>query len=596
MTGRQTKKRQRSLLGSYEKLEDRKLLAANIFYDPASMIVTVIGNSDGDRLDLTQDEASVTVAIEGGTAASYDLADVVEVRYYAGGGNDSFYNATGIVSFFAGHAGDDFFSGGSGNDRSFGGDGNDILNGNDGDDTLNGGGDNDVVNGNDGNDELHGDAGDDEVIGGEGDDYIAGEFGDDKLNGDGGNDFLIGSRGNDELSGGTGDDAVYGQADQDIVYGNDGDDRVRGNDGDDVLYGGDGNDFLMSDVGNDIAYGEAGNDQLFAFSGDDRLEGGDGDDLISGESGTNTLIGGDGVDLVIGGTGRDLIFGEAGDDQLYGLDGDDEIDGGLGVDRVVGGNGDDALYGGELVSADTLIGGGGDDRFITQPGDLVSDAGERDAVLEFINETADWTDAEITVLKDGFRQLYDITGNNVLIQETLNNDSLKFYKYATLNGAAGINYLQTSTSWYYQNGQRIYTYQYTREIRILDWDETSSFYNDQFVDVLIHELAHNWDSELELEGISADLGAQWSAFLGLSGWTDQNPNSPNDYSRSHDSQWWYLNSAQFAENYGRTNPKEDMATMIERFMHDGGADPEGTTVLDAKLNLIDSIFSEISLL
>ena len=578
----------------YQALEPKNLLAANIFYDASTDIVSVYGDNAGDRVDITAPSANqVTVSVDGGDSQTFDLADVQLVRYYANGGNDSLYNSTSVDTLFAGGAGDDFLSGGSGVDTSYAGSGTDTLHGGDGNDVLHGDDGNDVIYGDGGDDTLHGSNDNDTIYGGLGDDSIYGGWGNDTLYGNEGADRILAFNGNDIVEGNEGNDAVYGQGGDDFVYGNAGDDRVRGNNGNDTLYGGDGSDFMMSDNGDDYAYGEAGADRIYAHYGTDFLFGGDGDDLIVGEFDTNELHGEGGEDTILGGSGVDLIFGGDGDDLLYGRDGNDELDGQLGADRLLGGNGDDALWGGEAGAVDELVGGFGNDRFLKQLSDVVEDEEAGDAVLEFLDRTAAWADAEIVVLKDAFRQLYDAVGNNLLLQETLNDDSLRFYKYADLNGAAGINYLETSTRWYFVNGERITEHSYYREIRIVDWNENSTFYNNQFVDVTIHEIAHNWDSETELSSVSGTLGGHWDTFLGLSSWTQTNPNS-GGFTQSHDGQWWYANSSEFAENYGRTNPYEDMATMFELYFNDGPG--TGTSNLDQKLDLVDSIFSVLSTL
>lgn len=579
---------------AYQVLEDRRLLAANIFYEASTGTVTVISDAAGDRVDVTQVDTEITVAVTGGTTQAFGSGSVSLIRFFGNGGDDHFYNDTSIASHFVGHAGDDFFSGGSSGDTAYGGDGADTLLGGDGNDHLVGDDGDDLIDGGLGNDTLHGGNHHDTIMGGDGDDYLAGEFGNDTLDGGDGVDYLLGSNGNDDLTAGAGDDFAYGQGDDDVVRGNEGNDRVRGNNGNDILWGGLGNDFIMADSGDDYAYGEAGNDRVFAFEGTDFLDGGDGDDEVIGEQGTNTLMGGDGQDLIIGGTGVDYIFGEAGDDLIYGREGNDELDGGTGADRLLGGDGDDALYGSELSSADELVGGAGNDWHIRQANDVVEDYEAGDAVLDFIDGSSNWTDAELVVLKDSFRQLYSATGNTFLLRETLNDDPLKFIKYDDLGGSAGINFLRTRTSWYFENGQPVYTYTYEREIRIVDWDETDDFYNDQFVDVIIHEIAHNWDSELELSSVSPSLANYWTDFEALSGWTSTDPNDSTNFSLSHDGQWWYSNDAQFAESYGRTNPNEDLATIFEYYFHSGpGA---GASNLDLKVQLIDDVFTELSTL
>lgn len=578
----------------YRPLEARRMLAANIYYDAATLTVTVIGDDTANTLYVTETQSgNLDVNVVDGPNASFLPGEVTEVQFYALGGNDAFYNQSSIPARFGAGAGDDIFVGGSGDDWSFADSGNDQLSGGGGNDFLNGGDDNDTVDGGDGDDALHGGDGDDVVNGGEGADSLWGGFGDDVMDGGAGADALYGFSGADDLDGGDGDDQVYGQAHDDIVRGGNGADRVRGNNGNDTLYGGAGDDYMMFDDGDDTGYGEDGNDTMLPHFGNDFAYGGAGSDYVVARGGTNHLYGGDDDDRIIGGEGTDFIYGQAGEDSLFGRAGNDQIFGGAGADRLHGEAGDDLLFGGESASGDSLTGGGDDDRVVVQENDNLTDAGARDAVLEFIDHTSNWNDTEIMVLVEAINQMYDVVGNNLLLQETLNDDSLRLIKYADLDGAAGLNYLETSTSWYWQNGQQIFSYSYYREIRILDWDENSTFYNDQFVEVFIHELAHNWDSETELVSVSSQLQTHWNSFLSLSGWTESDPSS-SQYTQSLDGQWWYLNSAGFAESYGRSNPYEDMATVFEFYFANGTT--ASNNVLASKLNLVDSIFAELALI
>ena len=147
-----------------------------------------------------------------------------------------------------------------------------------------------------------------------------------------------------------------------------------------------------------------------------------------------------------------------------------------------------------------------------------------------------------------------------------------------------MNYL--SYSYWDEGGTRHYS-NWNREIYILDWDETNSFANEQYKDVLIHEVGHNWDSELELSQLPVDLSSLITTFKSISGWTDQDPGSAS-YTQSLDGQWWYLNDSVFFENYGRTNVYEDFATSFEAYFNgETVTDPD----LQARLDLLDQIFS-----
>ena len=544
----------------WDRLEDRRLLAVGISFDPESSSVIITGDGADDSA-LVVDLGGGSFQVQGTGAASQDFlyAFVVRVDFFGNGGNDRFENQSAVASRAYGHSGNDILIGGSGVD---------------------------VMNGGLGNDQIYGSGGNDTLLGAEGDDWLYG--------GDG-NDQLLGYSGNDWLFGGEGSDSLYGQASDDHVYGDAGNDRVRGNSGMDQLFGGSGNDFMMGDSEDDSMYGESGIDQLFGWTGVDRLDGGDGDDWLYGQEGNDELIGGIGNDLLRGGSQDDLLSGGNGADRIYGEAGVDLLRGGSGVDILRGGDGNDSLFGGELGDADTLYGEAGSDRFLTQSGDFAADATTADATLRFVNVTSNWNDLEIEVLDVAFARLCDQTGNTRLLHDSLDTRDLGFYKYSDLGGAAGINTLSTSGFQQFnpQTGQWEWVYTYEREIHILDWNENSTWYNDQFQLVVLHEIGHNWDSQLELATVSAQVGQLWDSFLGVSGWRSTNPYDNVNYTQSLNGQWWYSSSASFAENYGRTSPQEDLSTMWEYFF-DPNADASQASVLQSKLDILNSFFSAMS--
>ncbi len=95
-----------------------------------------------------------------------------------------------------------------------------------------------------------------------------------ELNGDAGNDVLSGGMGVDDLDGGDGDDTLMGGAGNDMLDGGAGDDTLIGNEGDDTLMGGAGNDIMMGGIGDDTLMGGFGDDDLQGGAGDDMLIGG----------------------------------------------------------------------------------------------------------------------------------------------------------------------------------------------------------------------------------------------------------------------------------------------------------------------------------
>lgn len=270
-------------------------------------MLLIDGTPGNDTLDLTQNDAIVSVVLNGQAAELPESDfDSIEIRaddgddiiiavlvtdpmtVYGEAGNDTVKSGLADDSIVGG-PGADNLRGTQGNDIILGGSGDDSLRGQVGDDTLEGGDGNDTLKGAENNDSLHGGKGDDEIEGGEGDDTLAGS---------GGDDTLLGEEGNDRLRGGGG---------RDLQDGGVGDDKAGGGSGADTLIGGDGADYLNAGDGPD---------QLIGGNGDDTLHGRGGDDLMLGEDGDDWLKGLQGRDIVYAGAGADTVFANAGDDLL----------------------------------------------------------------------------------------------------------------------------------------------------------------------------------------------------------------------------------------------------------------------------------------
>ena len=584
------------------KLEDRNLLAG-IYFDSGTGQVLIGGTSGNDTALVEYSGDSVVVNQSGFDSETFPTSQVKSVLFVGTEGDDRFENKTSIPSFAYGNEGDDTLIGGSGEDHIGGGDGNDRVIGNeasdvlvggngddridggagddkvfgisglnvidagDGEDLVYGGTDADTINGGAGNDELYANEGDDDIDGGSGNDVVGGHSGDDRLVGGTGNDRLYGGAGADELIDSSGKNVLAGGVGNDELTGGSGQDTIYGGDGADVVRGGAGNDFLAGQAGNDTIYGGNGNDKLYGNSGADELFGDLGNDLLKGLDGNDALFGGGGNDRLYGGAHNDDLYGESGSDRLFGEDGRDGLFGGIG--------GRDGLYGGSNA-----------DRFLNQSGDTLSDFDSRsDVVLKFENSSSNWTDKEIEVLDRGLGQLHRVTAGVRVLRNTLDTNALTFYKVSkTSSGNAAQNELQMS---YLRDGSTGVmipgSQEYTRKITFAEWDESDANQNEFRTRGAIHEVAHNWDSATEINSVMPGQSGLLSSFFSKSGWRSSNPGSssytkaagstfePFDIKfdasiknyRQTPTSWWYRDTAEFARNYGATNPVEDWATMWE---------------------------------
>ncbi len=255
-------------------------------------------------------------------------------------------------------------------------------------------------------DVLQGTSGQDMLMGLAGDDSVDGGLGDDQLMGGAGNDLLTGAMGNDVMDGGAGSDRAYftgtGAATvnlsltiaQTTGYGTDtivNVEHVTSGTGNDQLTGSDQNNNLVSGAGNDTLSGGLGIDTLDGGIGTDWLDGGVGSDSMSGGANDDTYVVDSSTDLIVELTnaGTDLVrssadtFTLAGNVENLTLTGSSAINGsGNGLNNMLTGNsgnntlmgdaGNDTLNGG--IGADTLMGGSGNDTYVTDGGDMISEA------------------------------------------------------------------------------------------------------------------------------------------------------------------------------------------------------------------------------
>jgi Ca2+-binding RTX toxin-like protein len=544
---------------SVEPLENRELLSINL----VGTELQVLGTSGADTAQVWE-SGDVIYAELNGARQHWGSWTVRSLRFSGDAGDDSFTNSTNLPTTAYGDAGNDRITGGTGNDTLDGGDGNDVLDGvagNDtvrgrsGDDSLEGGDGDDVLYGDDGNDSIHGEAGNDSVYGGTGNDVLYGDDGDDYLRGDSGNDYVSGQNGADRVYGNDGDDTLYGGNDNDNVYG--------GN-GRDTAYGGAGNDYLYGNANDDVLSGEAGDDRLYGGDGDDRLSGNAGADRLYGDANNDVLLGGDGSDTMDGGNGNDTLNGEAGNDTLSGGSGDDRLQGGAGGDTLRGGEGRDGLFGGADDTADTLRGDAGDDRFLYRDHDTLSDRGDSDVRIKFVDGSDHWTDAEVAQVDQAFLELQDRTGTTRILKDTTCEGPLVFVKDDRDPDWSGLN-----ETWWSPSHSA-----WKRRIHMGEWDESDDDANWWARATAIHEIGHNWDSYDEGDHFP-DGDGYWHDFV----------DAHIDSTRSHNDDW--------VRRYGEENRHEDWCTCWEATMgYRTGEFPDTpSAVLTQKLAIVDDFFA-----
>ncbi len=562
--------------------------------DPATGVLSILGSGINDRAIVSAPMAGqVRVELNSLPAFDFDRSSVTSIYFSGANGADEFRNLTDILAEVYGHKGNDLLIGGAGADRIYGGLGHDTIEGGEGDDLVDGGWHNDTIRGQGGNDILAGGEGNDTVYGGDGNDTIHGDRGEDSLFGENGDDTIYGFSDNDDIHGGAGNDSAYGQHGIDTLHGNEGHDTLGGGPGLDTVYGGDGNDLITGDQDDDTLFGDGGEDIVLGWIGNDTLYGGDGDDQLYSQEDDDVIYGGNGNDFALGGTGNDRMYGDAGNDSLHGQEDDDMLRGNAGTDRLVGNDGNDSLLGGStMLEADTLVGGSGFDRFLELSADVIESPETGDARLVFVNSSSFWTDGELEVADQAFARLYSATSNTRLLRESLNTKPLTFYKYASLGGAAGINMLSWTSETSCGPSGCTTIYDYTRQIRIAEWDEAIAWQNDQFVDVFVHEIGHNWDSERELDAALPGLGTWFGSYLAIADWRSTFPGA--GYTQSLDGNWWYRSNAWFQENYARTNPYEDIATGWE-YWFETYQDPNADhSLIQPRMDVFDAIFAALS--
>jgi hypothetical protein len=327
--------------------------------------------------------------------------------------------------------------------------------------------------------------------------------------------------------------------------------KVSGGGGNDSIWGGFAGDFISGDAGDDTIVGRGGNDALDGGDGNDSVFGAAGDDTLTGGAGTDSLAGGDGRDLATGGDGNDSLFGGAGNDDLRGDAGNDGLFGGTGKDTLRGGDGIDRFLRWSRTGNSTSV------KDKTADESLTTFKGTTTQQVAHVNGTAlryqpgDWTMAEIEAVDGGLGWLHAEVGNTRMLKLKGGKDLtlVRWGTYVPYDAADGINDTADKAA----NDAGVGFDAFNRgggTVAFVRVDPTDAERTSQ---ATIHELAHNWQGS---------ANPKWSQWLSLSGWVHtRTPNA--DQVLSADGKWVYAKGAEFARDYGRTNPDEDFATVFE---------------------------------
>ena len=162
-----------------------------ITFNATTGVLSMSGTSGNDVAWVAYDATGAVRVILNQYDQTFPKAQVKEIVFSGGDGDDDFRNSTSVKCTANGGDGNDVLRGGSGPDFLVGGYGQDTLHGNDGNDTLWGSGGSDVLRGGNGDDLLFGHGGNDQMHGGAGRDTLNGGSGNDQLFGDEGQDLIV---------------------------------------------------------------------------------------------------------------------------------------------------------------------------------------------------------------------------------------------------------------------------------------------------------------------------------------------------------------------------------------------------------------------
>jgi len=227
----------------------------------------------------------------------------------------------------------------------------------------------------------------------------------------------------------------------------------------------------------------------------------------------------------------------------------------------------DGLYGGAGI--DVLDGNGASDRFLLPENneDIILGYDEVNDVKIFFEHTTSsvssngskyaakvWSETDIEKVDRGLAAIHEKTGNNLL----LHHDAWAFDDEYLHCRRAGVRISGKSLGGWNDG------------LGTITLTDNAFTNNTAAVLITVHEIGHEWDDEYAFD----------HGWLGLSGWTDDNPNS-SSYVKSantYGDDWWYLKSTKFVSTYAKNDPVDDFAdSFAAYFLRDVGMDFTNTT-------------------
>ena len=183
------------------------------------------------------------------------------------------------------------------------------------------------------------------------------------------------------------------------------------------------------------------------------------------------------------------------------------------------------------------------------------------------------------MINEGLFRLQQATGSSQVLSSTIASEPLVFIKDATLATQSGGRLATNEQATFFDIVFNPQTNTFDsveiseRRITFGDWDETDAAANVARLDEVPREIAFVWAGAEPITALIPLQVGYWDSFLQLSGWTQERPDDITFFDVTPDAEWFYLQSAPFADAAGTLSPEDDFATMWKLIIQNQFADP-----------------------